>query len=313
MGRHGGINILHQKSWHVWRMDNRLRVERDELQHAAREAEKEAARREEAFKGKLSKLRCAAGLEVLEPSVVHQASSNAVGPNMVGTDPVGRNKASQSATGAKQAQGDDYGKYGVTKSNLKQAENQLKSCLKKARLEDYWGKEGLGSGPHINLFESAELEVKRHCEEHAKLLRYQGTNNNLAEKSKKRSLSEFDEMTQELPWYMKAEPEGRLEVEAEAGSDVKRKWTRKHGQMVLRVSFDEKSPTTTTVDTCHLEVETTASQPPKELKKKLKDKERKKVKKEKQNREQQEIAELRRQRYLREEAERQRAAALGTR
>jgi hypothetical protein len=32
--------------------------------------------------------------------------------------------------------GDDYGKYGVTKSNLKQAENQLKSCLKKARLED---------------------------------------------------------------------------------------------------------------------------------------------------------------------------------
>ena len=28
--------------------------------------------------------------------------------------------------------------------------------------------------------------------------------------------------------------------------------------MVLRVSFDEKSPTTTTVDTCHLEVETTA-------------------------------------------------------
>eukprot|EP00435_Cladocopium_sp_Y103_P049064 s1069_g14.t1 len=232
-----------------------------------------------AFKGKLSKLRRAAGLEALEPSAVHQMSSNAVGTNRVGTDrvgtdPVGLSKASE-AIGAKQAQvsqGDDYGKYGVTKSNLKQAENQLKSCLKKARLEDYWGKEGLGSGPHINLFESAELEVKRHCEEHAKLLRYQGTNNNLAEKSRKRPLSEFDEMTQELPWYMKAEPEGRLpaaEVEAEAGSDVKRK---KHGQMVLRVSFDEKSPTTTTVDTSHLEVETTASQPPQELKQKLKDK-----------------------------------------
>lgn len=286
-------------------MDNRLRVERDELQHAAREAEKEAARREEAFKGKLSKLRRAAGLEVSEPSVVHLASSNAVGPDRVGADP-GPKEASQSAIRA--AKGDDYGKYGVTKSNLKQAENQLNSCLKKARLEDYWGKEGLGSGPHINLFESAELEVKRHCEEHAKLLRYQGTNNNLAERSRKRPLSEFDEMTQELPWYMKAEPEGRLELEAKA--DVKKKWTRKHGQMVLRVSFDEKSPTTTTVDTCHLEVETTASQPPKESKKKLKDKERKKVKKEKQNREQEEIAELRRQRHLREEAERQRAAAL---
>ena len=28
------------------------------------------------------------------------------------------------------------------------------------------------------------------------------------EKSKKRSLSEFDEMTQELPWYMKAGSQG---------------------------------------------------------------------------------------------------------
>lgn len=33
------------------------------------------------------------------------------------------------------SRGDDYGKYGVTKSNLKQAENQLKSCLQKRRVE----------------------------------------------------------------------------------------------------------------------------------------------------------------------------------
>ena len=46
----------------------------------------------QAFKGKLSKLRRAAGLEV-EPSVVHQASSNAVGPERIGADPVGPNKA----------------------------------------------------------------------------------------------------------------------------------------------------------------------------------------------------------------------------
>ena len=43
MGGHGGVNILGQKSWHVWRMDNRLRVERDEMQA---EAEDDAERRE---------------------------------------------------------------------------------------------------------------------------------------------------------------------------------------------------------------------------------------------------------------------------
>mmetsp|Transcript_22661 Transcript_22661/g.57404 ORF Transcript_22661/g.57404 Transcript_22661/m.57404 type:complete len:370 (+) Transcript_22661:296-1405(+) len=44
MGGRGGINILGEKKWHVWRMDNRLRVERDERQAAEQE---EQQRREE--------------------------------------------------------------------------------------------------------------------------------------------------------------------------------------------------------------------------------------------------------------------------
>jgi len=65
MGRHGGINILHQKSWHVWRMDNRLRVERDELRHEGQEREKRRAEQQEVFNEKLRRMRRrAAGGEV---------------------------------------------------------------------------------------------------------------------------------------------------------------------------------------------------------------------------------------------------------
>lgn len=39
MGGHGGINILGQKSWHTYNLNNRLRVERDEIQHEQREQE----------------------------------------------------------------------------------------------------------------------------------------------------------------------------------------------------------------------------------------------------------------------------------
>jgi len=29
MGGHGGLNILHQKKWNVYNLDNRMKVEKD--------------------------------------------------------------------------------------------------------------------------------------------------------------------------------------------------------------------------------------------------------------------------------------------
>ncbi len=37
MGGHGGLNILPQKSWNVYGRENRLKVARDEAQHAEEE------------------------------------------------------------------------------------------------------------------------------------------------------------------------------------------------------------------------------------------------------------------------------------
>ena len=48
MGGSGGLNILPQKSWHVGRMDNRLRVERDEQQaREEQQRERDGKRRED--------------------------------------------------------------------------------------------------------------------------------------------------------------------------------------------------------------------------------------------------------------------------
>merc|ERR1712151_493588 len=54
---------------------------------------------------------------------------------------------------------------------------------------------------HINLFEEAEQEHKRHSAEHNKQIGYTQRNNELACKSKKALFSEFDEITNNLPWY----------------------------------------------------------------------------------------------------------------
>jgi hypothetical protein len=33
MGGHGGLNILHQKKWNVYNLDNRMKVEKDRREH----------------------------------------------------------------------------------------------------------------------------------------------------------------------------------------------------------------------------------------------------------------------------------------
>lgn len=46
MGGHGGLNILPQKSWNVYGRENRLKVARDEAQHAEEEKARMEKQRE---------------------------------------------------------------------------------------------------------------------------------------------------------------------------------------------------------------------------------------------------------------------------
>ena len=63
MGGHGGLNILPQKSWHVYRRDNVSKVEKDEAEAKAKEdAEKEKHENEEReYRRQLLLLRRGAG------------------------------------------------------------------------------------------------------------------------------------------------------------------------------------------------------------------------------------------------------------
>lgn len=247
MGRHGGINILHQKSWHVWRLDNRLTVERDELRHAAQERERLEAERQATFEGAVRRLkRRAEGLEEEEePAPAPTAAATEV-PGGSSSSGAGR-KGKRGGEADKAQDRESSYKYGmVTASNLKQAEKDLDLTLKKRkRPEGYWGSGGLGTGPHINLFEEAELEGKRHLADHQKQLSYTARNNELAQKSKKALFSEFDEISSDKPWYMRPpRPAAPAEEPAGAGggapgsgagSGLGQRWKERHGQMVLQV------------------------------------------------------------------------------
>lgn len=254
MGRHGGINILHQKSWHVWRMDNRLRVERDELQHATAERERLAAEHQATFSGRVALLRRRAsggGEEVLPLGSLEgpvSASSvvllsEAASRRSTGGDVV------QSTKAPEVKDSDNSYRHGaVTLCNLKQAERDLDQALKRRHLgmvphasesgKAYWGigTGGLGSGSHINLFEDAELAVDNQRTQHDKLLQYAERNNELVEKSKRRPLSEFDEVVNTVPWYARSR-EQSLPVAEAIGSvgGVRRQWTSRHGQSLLYV------------------------------------------------------------------------------
>lgn len=216
MGRHGGINILHQKSWHVWRLDNRLTVERDELRHNAEGREECRAQERATFSAKLATLRRrAVGDEEKEEEEVPgqaplpDAGTMAAPPSCSSQTPRGRGRATNS-----------YRFGQVTVSNLKQAEQHLDASLKRhggneatmgmakrqrgermAVAASYWGSEDLGSGPHLNLFERAERESRHHAAEHERQVGHTQRNNELFQKSKKRPLSEFDEIAAEVPWY----------------------------------------------------------------------------------------------------------------
>jgi len=131
---------LQQKSWHVWRIDNQLRVERDELQQQREAKNKRRLENQSAFDERLGRLRRAACLPV-----------------------EGGTCSSGSHT--------DKSTLGINNA-------------------------------HINLFEDAEKEAAQHSAEHEKRIRHQKTNNQLSGASKSASLSEFDCVSSNKPWYL---------------------------------------------------------------------------------------------------------------
>jgi len=217
MGRHGGINILHEKSWHVWRMDNRLKVEKDKLHHAADEAERQQAQSQDAFNMKLAKLRRRANGDA-------EADGESRPFALQSTASGGSSSSHRKANLPKKEEGNTYKHGAVTLSNLKQAELYLDESLgnstsllgegkshgKGKRSSKGKGKVettdvGLGSGPHINLFEEAEAQQQQVVAEHEKLLGYQSTNNDLLGpmQARKAMFSDFDEVQSVVPWYMR--------------------------------------------------------------------------------------------------------------
>merc|ERR1711964_879051 len=72
--------------------------------------------------------------------------------------------------------------------------------------EQAGGSSSSSSSKHINFFEDIEEEIRKHNEEHQKTLRYQRKNNELASGRKvsdDKTLSEFDQIKNNVPWYLK--------------------------------------------------------------------------------------------------------------
>jgi hypothetical protein len=57
MGGHGGLNILHQKKWNVYNLDNRMKVEKDKREAAEKERNKEIERRNKETEERLNMIR----------------------------------------------------------------------------------------------------------------------------------------------------------------------------------------------------------------------------------------------------------------
>uniref|UniRef100_A0A7S0FWW2 CBF1-interacting co-repressor CIR N-terminal domain-containing protein n=1 Tax=Pyrodinium bahamense TaxID=73915 RepID=A0A7S0FWW2_9DINO len=353
MGRHGGINILHQKSWHVWRLDNRLTVERDELRHAAEERKRVRLEHQAAFGAKLARLRRrAAGAD----GEAGEEEPEKVLPPCGLAEEVGG--AASSTTVPKQEKGrkgnriESSYKYGmVTTSNLKLAEQDLESKLKgKKPPERYWGSAALGTGPHINLFEEAELESKHHVMEHQKQISYTARNNELAQKSKKALFSDFDEVSSDSPWYLRprkltAAPEdgedprlgsplalgagealrmledgwqrrSKSRSRSRSGLQTRRRWSERHGQATLRVTVagPVRQRRTDAEETAPAELVSSSEEEGHKRKKKKPKRgkeERRKKKRAKEGREdKEELATLRAERERREQEERARTARL---
>eukprot|EP00918_Siedleckia_nematoides_P022500 GHVU01048491.1.p1 GENE.GHVU01048491.1~~GHVU01048491.1.p1 ORF type:complete len:335 (-),score=80.01 GHVU01048491.1:1550-2554(-) len=165
MGGHGGLNILPQKRWHVYRWDNRLKVEKDE-RHAKEKADRKKRKcREEASTDRIRQLKRRAG-DHREPEVPDGA---------------------------------------LERAQVEESENEIQEKEEKRRKKRKFNNgqpadEGDGAvskeGPkHMNFFEEEEKQLLQAEREHRKYLREVG---HKARETK----SDFDAMNSLKPWYM---------------------------------------------------------------------------------------------------------------
>ncbi|CAD7974920.1 unnamed protein product [Amoebophrya sp. A120] len=197
MGGRGGINILGQKKWHVWNMDNRLRVERDERRHREQQ---EAAQREEQqgrFQDKVATLKrknrgaknAALEDDAITKHLEDQAASRRATKNMLTN---GSSSSSSSSTTA--------ALFAAASATLGEVVGEDDSDLKKAP-----------EVRHVNFFQEEEKAWKDAELARAKKVELQAKGRILGKKGTLDGMSVQREMSsdiadikkQPVPWYMK--------------------------------------------------------------------------------------------------------------
>eukprot|EP00915_Cephaloidophora_sp_WS-2016_P008652 GHVH01012063.1.p1 GENE.GHVH01012063.1~~GHVH01012063.1.p1 ORF type:complete len:476 (+),score=90.88 GHVH01012063.1:16-1443(+) len=215
MGLHGGINILHQKKWHVYNADNRAIVQRDEENHARRERAKQQVKHSIAIGAKLHKLgservsgeyRREAKDTEKALAVVHRPLNDEdryerlLKEKLRGDDPETAKFADKERF--KNERGGASGRW-LDKGAKKQYEKEY---------DREAGAQALdldGSDKHINLFQDVEFSRQKRTKEHAQYLRDVGHD-------AARDVSSFSQFAEEQKvertWYMKDSEQRRMEV-----------------------------------------------------------------------------------------------------
>lgn len=166
---------------------------------------------------------------------------------------------------------------------------------------------------HINFFEEIEREEEKNREEHDELLKKQRKNNELAGVGKKVALSEFNEVTKDIPWYAKPSTEILRGIPAEVPETSSEKLSITPGQHEGSSSTPTKPEK---LSICPIsDSDSDSGRKVKKSKKKKKEKKEKTSKKEKKVKKAEEEddvkARMRREREEREARERGKLKSLG--
>lgn len=177
MGGHGGLNILPQKRWNVYRRDNKERVARDEAEDLRRQCEEAARKRSENLDRKIGFLR--------ERRVLQPFQSD---PTYGNTDtPDGKDDVNNLISDQPEAQfGNPDSSSGQRCSSNRQKERSRSSKIASSNV----------NSAHINFFEEEEMLYVTAHERHRKYLT-EVSHDPTQE-------SDFDRVMRatEVPWYM---------------------------------------------------------------------------------------------------------------